>query len=200
MIKAIIFDLGGIVYVTDWGGLNKKFRDKFGFDIRLLKNKDVAEIFRNANIGKSSIKDVAIYLGHKDKLNEIIEHYKNSYFSSKILNKEMLNLIKSLKKKYKIFTITDTNKEHYEADKEGGLFNDFEKVFASYQLGRKKDDISVFRDVLKEIGFKPEEVLFIDDLLPNIENARSIGLNTIHYTDFPKMDKFNEELKNILNE
>ncbi len=199
MIKVIIFDLGGVVYITDWNRLNKKFKDKFGFDIRLLKNEHVAKIFKNANIGKASVKDVAIYLGHKDQSSEIIEYYKKCYFNSKILNKEMLNLIKELKKKYRIFAITDTNKEHYEADKEGGLFNDFEKTFTSHQLGRKKDDISVFRDIVKEIGFKSEETLFIDDLLSNIENARKIGLNTICYTDFPKIDKFKEDLKKILN-
>ena len=44
MIKAIIFDLGGIVYATDWGGLNKKFRDKFGFDIRPFKSEDMGEM------------------------------------------------------------------------------------------------------------------------------------------------------------
>ncbi|MBI2449828.1 HAD-IA family hydrolase [Candidatus Pacearchaeota archaeon] len=203
MIKAIIFDLGGVIYITNWDGLNRDIRNRFGFDIRpfkneiLVKDKDLINIFIDAVIGKTCIRDAVIYLGHEDTADEIIRFYKKHYTKNKILNKEMISVIKKLKKKYHIFSITDTNKEHYEADKEDNLFNLFEKVFASFELGRRKEDISVFGDVIKVIGFKPEEILFIDNHMPNIENAKEMGMVTIYYEDFPKITKFKRELKNV---
>lgn len=192
--------MGSVVYRTDWDKLNKQFKDKFGFDIRLFNNEKLIEIYNNTNIGKATMKDMAIFLGHEKDADEIAEYYRKFYFNSKIINKDMLKVINNLKKEYPIYVITDTNKEHYESNKENGIFSNFKKIFASHELGRRKEDISVFRDVIKEIKFKPEEVLFIDDHLPNIENAKEVGLKTIHYKDFPKMDKFNEELKKILRE
>jgi len=199
MIKAIIFDLGNVIYRTNWDGLNKMFRKKFGFDIRLLKDKRVYKIFKDAKIGKASTKDVAVYLGHTDKVKEILKYYKKCCFDNKILNKGMIKIIKKLRNKYPIYVMTDTNKEHYESDKEGGLFDLFEKVFSSHDMGKLKTDKSFFEDITKGIGFSPEELLFIDDRLENIENAKEIGMKTIHYTDFPKIAKFKEKLKNALN-
>ncbi len=200
MIKVIIFDMGSVVYRTDWDKLNKQFKEKFGFDIRLFNNEKLIEIYNNANIGKATVRDMIIFLDHEKDDDKIVKYYKKYYFNSKIVNEEMIKIINNLKKRYPLYAITDTIKEHYESNKENKIFNNFKKVFASHELGRRKDDLTVFKDVIKEIGFKPEEVIFIDDYLPNIENAKKVGLKTIHYKDFPKMEKFNEELKKILRE
>ena len=50
--------------------------------------------------------------------------------------------------------------------------------------------------LIKKYGLKPEETLFIDDTLVNIEAAKKIGIETIHLTE---KDKLKEELSNILN-
>lgn len=206
MIKAIIFDLGGVVYKTNWRGLNRDFRNKFGFDIRpfnnegLINDKYLIDMYNDSIVGKTSMKDIAIYLGHKNKVDEIIRYYKKFYFNNKILNEEMINIIKKLGNEYSIYALTDINKEHYEADKEGNLFSLFKSVFTSYEMGRRKEDISVFRDVIRDIGLKPGEILFIDNHKPNIDNAKKIGMETIYYTKFPKVTEFREKLKRILNE
>jgi len=38
----------------------------------------------------------------------------------------------------------------------------------------------LYEHVLAEIKFAPEQVLFIDDNLQNIEGAKSLGIQTIH--------------------
>ncbi|MBQ9875064.1 MAG: HAD family phosphatase [Thermoguttaceae bacterium] len=48
-------------------------------------------------------------------------------------------------------------------------------------------------DAKKEIpDLQPSEVLFIDDLAPNVEGAKKFGFQTIHYVDF---DSFLEQYK-----
>ena len=208
MIKAIIFDLGSVVYKTNWAGLNNDFREKFGFDIRPFKSKTmesslkekIISMYKDAIVGKSSIRDVAIYLGHEKDADKIIAYYKKSYFLNKILNKKMLEIIKRLKKDYTLYAITDINKEHYEADQEGGLFDMFEKVFASHLIGKRKNDIAAFHEVLKKIDFKPEECLFIDNLENNVDNAKATGMKVICYPDFPNMGNFKKELDHVLKE
>jgi putative hydrolase of the HAD superfamily len=52
----------------------------------------------------------------------------------------------------------------------------FDGEFYSCTVGYAKPDPAYFRAILNAIGVAGDEVLFIDDLLPNVEAARSVGL------------------------
>jgi len=68
----------------------------------------------------------------------------------------------------------------------------FEEVFNSYHLGKSKNDTSQFTDVLSFMRLNPQQILFVDDTMENIERAHAIGLNTIHYTG---KEQFLEDMK-----
>ena len=57
--------------------------------------------------------------------------------------------------------------------------NYFEKVYYSYEMGKRKPDEDIFVQVLQENKLIPDETLLIDDSLPNIETARSLGMQTL---------------------
>ena len=61
-----------------------------------------------------------------------------------------------------------------------GLDYYFDKLYLSYQMGITKPDINIFKRMLEDGNMIPEETLFIDDGLANIEAARSLGLDTLH--------------------
>ena len=70
-----------------------------------------------------------------------------------------------------------------ELDAQYNFFKLFDRVFNSYHLGKCKRDVSLFEDVLSEMGVRPERALFIDDTKGNTERAQLTGLHTIHYQD-----------------
>lgn len=202
MIKAIILDFGSVIYKTDWESLTKEFKEKFHKSIHLLEHDDeeLLRIYRDSDVGKEDFKKFFHRLGFSD-VDAALHEYKKLYFKHKILNKELIHIIKKLKKKYLLFGFTDVKKAHYESNLEGGLYNDFEKIFTSFEFGMLKANCTAFDIVIKELIkylLKPEECLFIDDHLPNIENARQRGFKTIHYTDFPNVRNFITELKSTL--
>lgn len=57
-----------------------------------------------------------------------------------------------------------------------GLDNIFTKMYWSFDIGLLKPDPEAFKYALKDIGLNPNEVLFIDDSLENIESARNLGM------------------------
>jgi putative hydrolase of the HAD superfamily len=57
----------------------------------------------------------------------------------------------------------------------------FEILFLSYKMKCGKPGDKIFNDMAKKAKIKPEESLFIDDSLANIEAANKLGYNTIHY-------------------
>ena len=75
------------------------------------------------------------------------------------------------------------------------FFQEFDRVFNSYYLGKGKKDLTIFDDVIRTLGVSPPETLFVDDHPGNIERASHRGLKTILYRD---QDPFLIELEQIL--
>jgi putative hydrolase of the HAD superfamily len=67
----------------------------------------------------------------------------------------------------------------------------FDVLVWSYQLGIVKPDAEIYRHTLRELGTQPEETLFIDDKLPNVEAARALGIQAIEYSS---VEHLREEL------
>jgi putative hydrolase of the HAD superfamily len=63
------------------------------------------------------------------------------------------------------------------------FFQWFDRVFNSFHMGKSKQDRTVFDDIAKELHVNPEQTLFLDDNLDNIERAQKKGLQTIQFMD-----------------
>ena len=96
----------------------------------------------------------------------------------------ILELVQRLKKaSVSTAILSDQTKWLDELDSQYDFFRLFDKVFNSYHLGKCKKDPSLFEAVLEKMNFRPEQSLFVDDSLDNIERAPNRGLHTIHYQD-----------------
>jgi putative hydrolase of the HAD superfamily len=58
------------------------------------------------------------------------------------------------------------------------LFSLFHRVYYSFEMGLVKPDTAIYQRVLQEQGFLPEEVLFFDDNVANINSAKSMGIQS----------------------
>jgi putative hydrolase of the HAD superfamily len=205
MIKAIILDFGSVIYKSDWDRINKFFKEKQGFDIAIKDTKDeeLIRIYNESDVGKEDFKKFFTRIKPELKNAEnAIQHYREAYARFKIINKELLYYLKTLKKKYLLFGFTDTKRPHYEANISAGVYEEFEKIFTSFEFGMLKTHKDAFRKLsleLKKYKLKPEECIFIDDYLPNIENAKKAGYKTIHYPDFPKIDNLKKQVEELIN-
>ncbi|MHB8648340.1 MAG: HAD-IA family hydrolase, partial [Thermomicrobiales bacterium] len=66
---------------------------------------------------------------------------------------------------------------HYGLDRlvDGMIFSDEE--------GIAKPDPRIYRLAAERLGVRPEESLFVDDVLGNIEGARAVGMIAVHFRD-----------------
>ena len=67
--------------------------------------------------------------------------------------------------------------------------NRFNKMFFSYDYGKVKKDPDVFDYIITEAQIKPEETVFIDDYLVNVQNAEKSGIDGILFTDAESLEK-----------
>ena len=80
------------------------------------------------------------------------------------------------------------------SDTAKGLAAD-DKIFVSYELGLLKPDAEIYKQILTLLQAKPEEVIFIDDKLKNVEAAKSIGINGIVFNK----DTIAEDVRRFVN-
>jgi putative hydrolase of the HAD superfamily len=58
----------------------------------------------------------------------------------------------------------------------------FDVLAWSFLLGFAKPDPAIYRHTLAQLGTLPEETLFIDDKIENVEAARALGIQSIQFS------------------
>ncbi len=153
MIKAVIFDIGGVLLEDPkdaekfwkWKPESIEIRKQFG------ENKISIEEF----ISKGSN-----LLGMSKE--EFLDKYKEEYLGTKPM-KEMYDFYLGLQ--IEKYILSDTNPIYMDYVKENynELIDSAKKAYFSIDTGLRKDSDEVFKKVLKEINLEPEEVVFIDN-------------------------------------
>ncbi len=136
------------------------------------------------------------YIGKLNRLHEellkesdydIWEHFK--------LNDDLLSYYKVLSSSLDLYIFTTRYIQEYPPIK-SRLEWIFEDVFISTDLWVKKDEKEAYLLLAEKLKLKPEEILFIDDTLGNIEAAKEAWFNTVRYENFKQAKS---SIQNMIN-
>jgi putative hydrolase of the HAD superfamily len=72
-------------------------------------------------------------------------------------------------------------------EREFGWIRRFDVLVWSFQLHIAKPDPAIYRHVLKKLGTQPEETLFLDDKLVNVEAAHALGMKAIQFSTVERL-------------
>lgn len=193
MYKYIISDLSEVI-IQGFMGIAEELEPIIKIsrkEIELEKTKNYP-LFVDLMEGKMSEDEYIEKLISITKWNISIEKFKS--IMRKVLNKKMPGTIDVLRKvkqtnKYTLVLLSDNVKEWVEyVEKTNKDLDIFDYKFFSYELGTIKEDNITFVKVLDKIKAKPEETLFIDDLMTNIKSAESIGITGIQFLSAEKLE------------
>jgi glucose-1-phosphatase len=89
-----------------------------------------------------------------------------------------LDLLASIPRRYQRAVLSNSNAVHWARVIDGmQLAPTLDHYFSSHLIGKMKPDVAAFEHVLKALDCKPEEVLFLDDNVRNVDAASSIGMH-----------------------
>lgn len=71
---------------------------------------------------------------------------------------------------------------HANMEREFAWLSRFDALVWSYELRMAKPEAGIYRHVLKELGTRAEETLFLDDRAVNIEAAEALGIKGLLFT------------------
>ena len=70
-----------------------------------------------------------------------------------------------------------------------GVYNRFRPLILSCDVGMAKPDPRIYRYALQVLGLKPEETIFVDDSLENVEAAREVGMHAVQFHSASQLEE-----------
>lgn len=216
MIKAIIFDLGGVLIDLN---MKKCFENikSLGVDIDMLnKSSNVDLQVKGATIcegvtasgmmhlyqvGKVSTDD---FLGSILKMSDkgtTYQHVVDAWNSCLLTIPDYkLEFIKELRSEgYSTYLLSNTNDAHWKYIEKNSFPEPldcyFDYCFLSQEMGMAKPNADIYESVLSQIPFAANECLFLDDSKANCETAESLGIKSINV---PVCTDFRNDIRQII--
>ena len=94
---------------------------------------------------------------------------------------EVVTIMNRLSENYAIWLLSNTNPYHIFEEERFKLFDKIVGGIYSFEAGSRKPESAIYQKALETAGVKAEESLFIDDLIENVDAARSLNFNAIHF-------------------
>jgi len=183
MIKALLFDIGGVLYRSVAAGPLRKWEQRLG-----LSKGELAEIvFTNpiaqlATVGQATPAEVWQEVGKLLLLSsENLAAIRADFWNEGEWDTELLDFIRSIKPKTKTGTISDAWLDARQNVKQYVNNENFDVIVFSAEEGIRKPDSEIYQRTLARLGVDPQEAIFVDDRLPNIVGARQIGMHAIQH-------------------
>jgi putative hydrolase of the HAD superfamily len=118
------------------------------------------------------------------------------FFSGDRVNTSLLDFLRGLRPERKVGLISNAwsgLRAFITREKFEDVFNE---MIISAEVGLVKPDPRIYHLALEKLGMLPGESIFLDDVLVNVEAARSAGMSAIQ---FSQPEKTLEELKQLLS-
>ena len=189
MIKAVIFDVGGVLVRTEDHTPRRKLEERLalapGEAERLVYNSDRG---RAAQRGDITAAELWRWVQEHFAFDAVeLQIFREQFWGGDRLNQPLVDLIQRLHPHYQTAIIsnamddlTQTLIETYP------IAGAFDLIVGSAYEGIMKPDAEIFRRTLARLGRAAEETIFVDDFAHNVEGAQAVGMHAIHYT--PQID------------
>ena len=184
-IKAIYFDLGGVIVRTEDKtartnlaaefGMNYAEMDKFVFECKTAAL---------ASIGKVTEEEHWLDITRRlDKPATEMPRIRDAFFGGDLVDPNILSLLRSLRNTHKTGLISnawDGLRPWIISQK---LDDAFECLIISAELGIAKPDAGIYQYALEKLDVKPEQAIFVDDVEKNIAACEALGMHGVLFNN-----------------
>jgi glucose-1-phosphatase len=196
-IKAVFFDLGGVIVRTEFQAPRQQLAEKLG-----LEYEDLDRIVFDSDSGlRASVGEItsaehwASVLQRLKRPASEISLIRDEFFAGDIVDRTLLEYIRSLRGKYKTGLISNAWSDLREFIVREKFDDAFDDMIISAEVGAMKPEPKIFQVALERFGVKSKEAVFVDDFYVNIEGCEKVGMKGIHFRD---AESTLEQLKKLL--
>jgi HAD superfamily hydrolase (TIGR01509 family) len=186
MIRGVIFDFGRVICRFDLGLFLDRllpFTDHTLPELQaaMLASADLGIAYESGHLTSNAFYDA---VRTRYDLSIAREDFISAYTGIFTPIPETYDLIRSLKTRYRLGLLSNTNEWHFQyVIERTEIFSLFDAVTLSYRVGAMKPARVLYDDMLGKLGLPPQEIAYIDDLQVNVDAAAALGMPALCYTD-----------------
>lgn len=192
MIKAVIFDWGNVLYGFDNQIFLKNLKKHTPLSVDELQRRIYESPEGNAGLlvpyetGRITTEQFCQGLIDLCGLNANPEEVADAFTSGKCWPiQETIDLLPKLKRNFKLGLLTNTEPLDFDGVVRGMRhFNLFDAVSTSHEVGVKKPDELIYRDMLNKLGLEANQCIYMDDIREQADAARNLGMRAIHHVSY----------------
>lgn len=185
-IKAVFFDLGGVILRTEYQAPRQHLAERFGMDYD-----DIDKVVFGGGTNGSAVRATLGEITEEEHWRNVMkilklpsseyERVRDEFFGGDVLDREILNFLRSIKPKYRTGLISNAwsgLRDYIQRER----FDDaFHLMVISAEVGVAKPDPKIYQIALEQVQVKAGEAVFVDDVLENIEACEQVGMRGIHF-------------------
>lgn len=180
MIRAVIFDVGGVLLRTE------DLQPRRDFEARLGLAPGAAEyLFYNDAAGQRAQRGEISAEAHWQTLATrlgIIVPELAPFWAGDRLDEDLLGLVRQLRPRYQTAIISNAMSDlHSLLSERYPIAAAFDVITGSAYEGVMKPDPRIYLRTLARLGREPAEAVFVDDAPANVAGARAVGMHAIHF-------------------
>ena len=187
-LRAVFFDLGGVIVRTEYQAPRQCLAEKFGMDYE-----DIDRIVfgggQNGSAARASLGEITEEEHWRNVMKVLkrpateYERIRADFFAGDVIDHTILNFLRSIKPKYKVGLISNAwsgLRSYIVREK----FDDaFHHMTISAEVGVTKPSAKIYEFALEQLQVKAKEAVFVDDVQENIEACEKLGMKGIHFKD-----------------
>ena len=182
MIRAFLFDIGNVLLKFDFSIALRKLaqQGEVHDPVEVMARVDQIKLgYEDGQMDRAAFLrgafDVLRYRGTEA---EFVAAWEDIFTP----NEPMVALVEKLHGRFPLFLLSNTSDIHREyVFRRYPFFHRFTAGTYSYEAKASKPGREIYEIAQRQLGIEAVSTFFIDDLLPNIETARSLGFNAHHY-------------------
>ncbi len=198
-IRAVFFDLGGVIVRTEFQAPRQRLAERLGMEYEdLVKVVFDSDSGQKATIGEVTPADHwASVMKRLRRSHSEMDAIRAEFFAGDIIDRALLNFLRSLRGRYKTGLISNAWGDLREFILREKFDDAFDKMIISAEAGAAKPDPKIYRIALEQLEVSPNEAVFVDDFIENIEACEKIGMRGIHFKD---AESAIEQVKKLLKQ
>lgn len=185
-IKAIVFDIGGVLEITPRTGWQQKWEKNLKLEAGQLREK-MYDTWRAGSIGTISLDQVlnqttAVLEITPEQTKQLMDDLWQEYLGS--LNVELYDYFKSLRPRFTTAILSNSFVGAREKEQQAYGFEDScDLIIYSHEVGMSKPDPQIYMLTCEKLQLNPNEIIFVDDAKVIIDAANACGLHGIQFID-----------------
>lgn len=197
-IRAIIWDLGGVIVRTQDAASREELATEFGVTRAELEMSVFGgDAGNRAQRGEISSAELWEYNRQKFGLSaQGLIDFRRRFFEGDVVDYKLIDYIRSLKQDYTSALLSNAFSDLRDLISRLWKIEDaFHTLTISAEEGVMKPDALIYKIALERCGVEPAQAIFIDDFPHNIEGAKAVGMQGILFQN-PEQTKL--ELQDLL--